>query len=260
MPALVVGGVTIKVAPGGIRRDRLDMVDRGRAFDGTYRASATGNPKGDYFFSTPPITRADADFYEMVLSAVASRVCSGDIIGGGSNQVFPSEDFADAAWTKITATVTPGISDPIGGTTAQRIAATGAGARIFQSLSAGSSVVRTMSFWMRRISGSGVINIAKPDNSVYVPVTLTSEWQRFSATGAASTVRQAEIGIATSGDAIDVWGAHLNDGAAPTQYVKTTTAVAATDAPACCPEITGWTPVRTSDGHRVVLDFALHEA
>lgn len=107
MPALSVGGVTIPVAPGGISRDRLDGVDRARAFDQTYRASVTGNPKREFQFSTPPVTRALADFYETVLSIVSARNCSGDIIGGSSNLLTWSEDFSNAAWTKGATTITP---------------------------------------------------------------------------------------------------------------------------------------------------------
>lgn len=106
MPALSVGGVTIPVAPGGISRDRLDGVDRARAFDQTYRASVTGNPKREFQFSTPPVTRALADFYETVLGIVTARSCSGDIIGGSSNLLTWSEDFSNAAWTNGNTTIT----------------------------------------------------------------------------------------------------------------------------------------------------------
>lgn len=107
MPSLSVGGVTIPVAPGGISRDRLDGVDRARAFDQTYRASVTGNPKREFHFSTPPVTRSLADFYETVLSVVSARNCSGDIIGGSTNLLTWSEDFSNAAWTKGNTTITP---------------------------------------------------------------------------------------------------------------------------------------------------------
>lgn len=93
MSSVVVSGVSIPVAPGGISRDRLDSVDRARAFDNTYRASATGNAKREWRFSTPPITRILADFYESVLGTVTAQTCSGDILGGGSNIVLQSENF-----------------------------------------------------------------------------------------------------------------------------------------------------------------------
>lgn len=81
MAAVIVGGVTIKVAPGGVARDRVDNVDRSRAFDGTYYASATGTAKRDWHFKTPLVPRATGDTYEATLATVAAQSCSGDIIG-----------------------------------------------------------------------------------------------------------------------------------------------------------------------------------
>lgn len=83
MPALVVGGVTIPVAPAGNQRNRLDSVDRQRAFDNTYRASATGTAKREWSFSTPLVARAIADStYEPALAIVTAQACSGDVLGG----------------------------------------------------------------------------------------------------------------------------------------------------------------------------------
>lgn len=81
MPALVVGGVTIKVAREGVQRDRDDASDRSRAFDNTYRASVTGTAKRTWAFSTPPLARATADTYEATLGVVSPQTCSGDILG-----------------------------------------------------------------------------------------------------------------------------------------------------------------------------------
>lgn len=129
MSSLVVGGVPIPVAPGGISRDRLDGVDRARAFDQTYRASVTGNPKRDFIFSTPPIARQTADFIENVLSVVTAQTCSGDVIGGASNSFVRSEEFDNASWTKDGTTVTANAAAaPNGTTTADRIVDTATGA------------------------------------------------------------------------------------------------------------------------------------
>lgn len=106
MASLIIGGVTIPVSPGGISRDRNDLTDRARAFDGTYRASATGTAKRDWTFSTPPVTRHLADFYESILSVVTTQVCSGDIIGGSMNLAIRSEEFDNAGvWLLQNATI-----------------------------------------------------------------------------------------------------------------------------------------------------------
>lgn len=100
MSSLIVGGTAIKVQPTGVKRDRLDSVDRARAFDNTYRASATGSAKREWSFSTPPVPRTLADFYEKVLSVVTAQTCSGDIIGGSENLVRQSENFG-TTWTAL---------------------------------------------------------------------------------------------------------------------------------------------------------------
>lgn len=260
MASLIVGGVTIPVAPNGISRDRLDWTDRARAFDGTYRASVTGNPKREFHFSTPPVLRATADFYELVLGTVTALPCSGDIIGGASNIALWSEDLTNAVWTKTTMTATLGFADPIGGTAASRLTATGANGSAVQSLSAGSSISRTDSMWIRSVSTSGVVQIISPDGAAWNTVGVTGVWQRFSITTAPGTGRNVGVRLANNADIIEVYGAQLEDSATLGPYVRTTSAAVSTLTASCCPEITGWTPVRVGSGHYVVLDFALYEA
>lgn len=261
MIGLVVGGVTIPIAAPGVSRDRLDGVDRARAFDQTYRASQTGNPKREFHFSTPPITRDHADFYEDILGRVSAQVCSGDIIGGGGNQYLWSEDFTNAVWVKTTMTVTGGIADPFGGFNANTLTATGGGAMVQQSLANGSNIVRIETGWIRRRTGSSVIQFINPNNSGFTTVPVTTSWVRIPVVGSSSIGRGGGVWIQTSGDEVDVFGFQLDDGAAVTSYRRTTTvAVSSNLAPSCCTEILGWTPVKTSGGHYVVLDFVLHEA
>lgn len=81
MAFLVVGGLTIPIQPGNAQRDWSDNVDRSRAFDNTYRASATGGGVRDWHFTTPPVTRALADTYEATLRLVGAQICSGDVLG-----------------------------------------------------------------------------------------------------------------------------------------------------------------------------------
>lgn len=82
MAILIVAGVTIPIAPTGASRQREDRVDRARAIDGTMHATQIGTAKRSWPFTTPPITRANADTYETTLGAVAAQTCSGDILGG----------------------------------------------------------------------------------------------------------------------------------------------------------------------------------
>lgn len=138
------------------------------------------------------------------------------------NRLLHASAFDNAAWTKSNMTVGTGIADPAGGTAACTLTATGSGAFVEQSLAAGSSIIRTNSVYLRRRTGTGVIQIRSPSGPV-VGVTLTSSWQRFPAVGTASTIRDASIVIATSGDAVDAYGYQLEDGASATSFFPTTT-------------------------------------
>lgn len=259
MPSLGVGPITIPVSAPGISRPRLDSVDRARAFDGTYRASATGTAKRDFFFSTIPLPRVTADIYELTLSLVTAQVCFGDVIGGGNNSLKWSEDFANAIWVKTTMTIGATVADPIGGTSANTLTATGANANVRQTLAGGSSIVRTNSVWLKRRTGTGTVQVLDPPAANWVTVALTTAWQRFSVTGAAATPRDSGILIATSGDAVDAFGFQQDDAALATSYIKTTTDPIDRTTVNCCSEITGWKPIQTGSGHRVVLEFVLHE-
>lgn len=299
MSSLVVGGVVIPVAPGGIKRDKLDGVDRARAFDLTYRASATGSPKRDWIFSTPPVLPQMAEFYESILAAVAPQVASGDIIGGGGNLLLWSEEFDNAAWTKIACTVGVNVFyAPNGTLTADKLQEdnTNSSHGVQQAITAALDTY-TFSVWVvpadrtkcvvnmnDNAGGSAGIGIDLTNGSTFasglavgswtgISTKVTpypNGWYRVSVTGTrgagTQTVCQVFIWntsfsyVGTTGMGMDPWGAQLLAGSVAGSYRKTTSAAVATDASvSCCSEITDWTPVKTSDGHRVVLSFALHE-
>lgn len=298
MPSLVIGNVTIPVAPGGISRDRLDGVDRARAFDQTYRASVTGNPKREFHFSTPPISRNLADLYEGVLSTVTAQVCSGDILGGSRNGLTRSEEFDNAAWTKTNVTITPNIVFGQDGTlsgdkiveaatttthvlgqstpalTANTAQATSvyaaAGERTWMMVQSYDKAGVAKQSWVDL--STGVAGTTAAGHTLVITPALLG-WYRIelrwnSASGgtapevgffvASADNTSVYLGDITKG--IYLWGAqHDTDRATASSYAKTTTAVVDTISPSCCTEITGWTPVRLATGHSVVLDFVLHE-
>jgi hypothetical protein len=123
---------------------------------------------------------------------------------------FPS-DFTNAAWAKVSVTPAAGIADPMNGTGACTLTATAAGGTVQQALAAGSSIVRNGALWLRRRTGSGVINILSPDTGTYYPAAVTANWLRFNAPGVASVNRWAGINIVTSGDAVDAYDYQIDD-------------------------------------------------
>lgn len=295
MASLIVGGITVPVAPGGISRDRLDWVDRSRAFDGTYRASATGNPKREWSFSTPPITRANADFYEVLLGNVSAKACSGDILGGSNNLYTYSEELNNAAWTKVDVTVSADTAvAPDGSTTADAIleTATTNDHYLYQASTGTSGVRHALSSFLHKggrtwaalfvATGgvakawfdltNGVVGTVSGTGSPTASIlSIGSDWFRCTLTGLLPSSGAFNAGIAvatadnissylgTGGTGILSWGEQLEPASVATPYIKTTTVPINSLSVNCCSEITGWSPVRTSDGHRVVLGFSLHE-
>lgn len=297
MPALVVGGITIPVAPGGISRDRLDMVDRARAMDGTYRASATGNPKREWRFSTPPVARSLADFYEVVLGGVGAVTCSGDILGGSSNLLARSEELdVTAAWTVSAATITANAATaPDGTLTADAVleTTTTADHYVYQASTGTAGVRQAMSAFLHAggrswgalfvetgargkawfdltngvlgtVSGTGsptssILSVGSGWYRCTVTATLTGTGA-FNAGIAIATADNISSYLGSAGTGILAWGAQLEVGSAATPYVRTGAAGVNTLSLSCFPEITGWHPVKLATGHAAVIDFALHQA
>lgn len=280
MSFLSVGGELIPVAPGGAKRDRLDPMDRARAFDLTYRAALTGNPKRDFLFSTPPVSRQAADLYEYVLT-LPSLLCSGDIIGGGPNLLTFPDDFDNAAWSKSLATVTPNV-------TAIAVGFPRTVDQILETATTGShGVFRTI---------SGLTDNTSQVTSVFA-FSTTRGWMIVQSFDKAAVTRQSWINLSTgalgtvnAGHTIKVdaipggffqvsvtWNSGTGGTTPQIAFFASTADTVANylgditkgiylggarhseQAVSCCPEITGWTPVKQGSGYLVVLDFVLHE-
>jgi hypothetical protein len=299
MASLIVSGLSIPVSGPGISRDRLDGADRARAFDQTYRASVTGNPKRDFHFSTIPIKRDRADMYEGVLAVVTPQTCSGDVVGGSQNLLLWSEDLTNAAWTKAAVTVGSNVfTAPNGTLTVDKIQEdnTNANHAVTQSTTnaVGPYTFSDFLFPADRTKavlsmsdgtgGFASIGIDLTNGTTFSSTLAVGSWTgitstvtawpdgfyrgRVSGIRGAGTVTVAQVFVwstaiaytGTTGMGVDSWGAQLEPGLIASSYAKTTTAAAAsTLAASCCTEIVGWHPIQSPSGHYVVLDLVLHE-
>ena len=124
-----------------------------------------------------------------------------------------SEDFTQSDWTggsTATLSATTTIA-PDGSQNAVKVTATAGGQQLQDVVPITSGETYTVSFWVRRVTGSGVISIVAIEN-VATPIAVTSEWKRFSVTATStSTNGRAYIRIADAGDEVEVWGAQLED-------------------------------------------------
>jgi len=171
---------------------------------------------GDGATSTFQLTRSLGGFSEAIVQPLAPSAPIVFQVQGSAANFAPnnlinySGDFTNTAWTKSGASVTGGIADPFGGNGAQTITASAASASVNQTrVATGANYVSSL--WVRRRTGSGTVTLADPANDTNtLTLALTSAWQRLSISGPpASGHAYSQIVLSTTGDAIDVYGAQL---------------------------------------------------
>lgn len=138
------------------------------------------------------------------------------------NLLVRSQEFDDAAWVKSSATVTANTgAAPDGTTTADMLTARAANGSALQTFTAKEQPY-TFSLWVRRTIGTGTVAITA-DGTTWSAITISGTWTRFSVTVTPSAgSRTAGIRLATSGDAVEIWGAQLEQRSTVTAYTPTT--------------------------------------
>ena len=187
------------------------------------------------------IASLDLNFakYKNIGSLVTfTRASSGTFVGSDgliktavTNLSLRSEKLDEAGqWNVIgsgaTLTATTDVAAPNGAMTAWTLTSSGAAAQIQQAPTGISGATYTGSFYIRRRSGTGTVNIRVSENINTPLVGVTSEWQRFSFT-ATSTSTTIRLGVNLSGiaDAVDLWGAQLELSATVGEYIPTTSTI-----------------------------------
>ena len=123
--------------------------------------------------------------------------------------------------TQVSRTASTGL-DPFGGTNAYIIENTGAGTQLGAYVTITNGLVYTVSFYARRITGTGNIKIRNVNNAA-TTIILTNEWQRFSETVTSnSTTGRAYFNIDTTGDKVEIFGAQLEEQTQAETSAKTT--------------------------------------
>ena len=147
---------------------------------------------------------------------------TGVLRGTGQNLIRYSEDLSNAVWVATSTTVaTNTTTAPDGTLTADTLTATAPNATFQQTYSGVTGQVYTVSFYVKRKTGTGTISIRAVEN-LNTTIAVTTDWQRFSvtATSTSSTIR-AGIAITTSGDEVFVWGGQVEFASSAGTYVQT---------------------------------------
>ena len=155
---------------------------------------------------------------------VANPTCNGLLIEESrANRILWNRDGTNAAWVKTNVTATKDQTGIDGvASAATKLAATADNGTCIQTITLASGS-RTGSVFLKRITGTGNVQVSL-DGSTWSTVDLSStEWRRIVLSG---TVTNPTVGIrlATNGDEVAMDYAQVEDGAFATSPILTTTA------------------------------------
>jgi hypothetical protein len=152
--------------------------------------------------------------------------------GAMTNRATYSGTPENAAWTKTDITADnddAGSSSPDGVATANSLTATAGNGSFTQAYTDASAGVYAASLWIKRKTGTGVVNLRANTGDAYTAITtsVTSGWTRVSVASSSLTNPTFDLQLVTSGDAVYVYGMQLEKNPYMTSYIpNATTALA----------------------------------
>jgi hypothetical protein len=137
------------------------------------------------------------------------------------NAAFYSRDFTNAAWVKTNITAALDVVGLDGAAnTASRLTATAANATALQTITA-ASAARVTSFYVRRITGTGTVEITQDNGATWTAISITGTWQRFATAEATITNPVIGLRLGTNGDVVAVDVAQCEIGSFATSPILT---------------------------------------
>ncbi len=205
-------------------RDASDLITG--SVLGTYNSAVPAwavGPNGVLFL---PAANAPVIKYDPVtLACLGARIW-----GVVTNLSLQSRDLTQAAWSKSAVTAT---RDQVGadgvGNTATRLTATSSDGTCLQTITS-ASATRVSGFYIRRITGTGTVEITQDGGATWTAVSLTGTFARYSIASATVTNPQIGFRIRSNGDEIAVDFAQLQSAPALGPPVATTTTAASSTA------------------------------
>jgi hypothetical protein len=144
--------------------------------------------------------------------------------GQRTNYVLWNRDLTNAAWTAANCTVAKDQTGIDGNAnSASSLTATAGNATCLQSLTR-SSTTRITGCWIKRITGTGTINMTQDNGGTWTAVTVTGSWTRVSIPSATLANPTVGFRIVTSGDVVAVDYVQHEEAAFLSSDIATTTA------------------------------------
>lgn len=144
-----------------------------------------------------------------------------------TNVVLQNRDLTDAAWAVSNVTAAKDQTGIDGSAnSASSITATAIDGTILQSITLASSA-RYQTAYVKRLVGTGTVNMTMDNGTTWTPITVTAAWTRVSIPSQTVTDPIVGFQIATSGDSIAVDVVQNENGAFITSAIPTTTAAVA---------------------------------
>jgi len=144
--------------------------------------------------------------------------------GQRTNVVLWNSDLTKSQWTKTNATCTQTQTGPDGSSnSATLLSATSANATVIQAFILASSA-RFQSAYVKRVTGSGTIEMTMDNGSTWTAISISSSWTRPSIPTATLANPNVGFRIVTSGDEIAVAGVQNENGTFASSLIQTTTA------------------------------------
>jgi hypothetical protein len=154
--------------------------------------------------------------YNSSLTALGIRVEP-----AATNLCLWSNDLTNAAWTKSNLTTAKTATGPDGvANSATTCTATAGNATALQAITSGSSA-RITGVALKRVTGSGNIDVTQDNGSTWTTVAVTSSWAIYPIASVTSTNPTVGIRVVTSGDAVDVAYFKHETGAVLTSPIET---------------------------------------
>jgi hypothetical protein len=202
------------------------------------RLTFTRSGTGTYINSSGYVTTASTNVARFEYDPATLAIRGLLIEGSATNLLNWSETFATTGgtnnnWadTNLTRTSTNNTS-PRNDATALQITASAGNGTIISSAAIGTSASRTLSVWLRRVTGTGNIQYTLDNGTNWTTQVITSSWVRYSF-AATTAAQRVGFRIVTSGDAIELWGAQLEAGSGASSYIVTVASQVTRNADSC---------------------------